>query len=656
MVELTYYLCLSCLLILIPGIKSDHNPNLTFSCPGNETSIADFNYGIQIGDVCGEQFVLEFDGAARPLPNGQLRLYFSSDDEFNGGDNDAVEVLSINWGASASKRSVLDNTPLTTVSDLPCGSGYLVAVVKDGNTIVEQGAERIIKTCDSIGVDVEIEVSDVSNDSLIKLSNKGSQNLPNTTKEGAHLLAVYLQKPTYFGGSGCTIPNLTVFDAVLNFTTFTRGMMVGEEMFIDQSWVDQITASFDGEKPTICGDADLVFMFDPFYQYDNNPCNNFKKFRVHINCNNIPYKQKCYSIINDPHRGLCRMADRLDSEYEEKIMKDYMNDTDYMTTTEMPTTETTDNPQVISARNTIEMLKMQLSSNSLPDWTSFQNGVNAINGIAYMAPVDMVQKYKFHGIALGLNLSYHYAYYKTMYPNLPSNTSRLVLGHALRGLASYFIKVYKSAFSGMEKEMYLGPLVMYLSALETAANHMPVPEPLNSMMPRIRRLIISFVKQYKDVGYKPEIRCPFRFHDLESVPPIGRFLIHLADASREDVKEEPDTVDQLERCRRRLVATYFRYGGKSIIARDIHRQMISDAKGWGFDDDGRIKIGFKSPWNAGFMLWRVIGVCSCDQCNGGYNANQYSTTTPSYGYYGNATYGYGSYSMYYPSSSSVYNG
>ncbi|KAJ8305802.1 hypothetical protein KUTeg_016347 [Tegillarca granosa] len=635
MVELTYYLCLSCLLILIPGIKSDHNPNLTFSCPGNETSIADFNYGIQIGDVCGEQFVLEFDGAARPLPYGELRLYFSSDDEFNGGDNDAVEVLSINWGASASKRIVLDNTPLTTVSDLPCGSGYVVAVVTDGNTIVEQGAERIIKTCDSIGVDVEIEVSDVSNDSLviepgqtlqsqlaliakslwIKLSNKGSQNLPNTTKEGAHLLAVYLQKPTYFGGSGCTIPNLTVFDAVLNFTTFTRGMMVGEEMFIDQSWVDQITASFDGEKPTICGDADLVFMFDPFYQYDNNPCNNFKKFRVHINCNNIPYKQKCYSIINgiarghtDPHRGLCRMADRLDSEYEEKIMKDYMNDTDYMTTTEMPTTETTDNPQVISARNTIEMLKMQLSSNSLPDWTSFQNGVNAINGIAYMAPVDMVQKYKFHGIALG-----------------------------------------------MEKEMYLGPLVMYLSALETAANHMPVPEPLNSMMPRIRRLIISFVKQYKDVDYKPEIRCPFRFHDLESVPPIGRFLIHLADASREDVKEEPDTVDQLERCRRRLVATYFRYGGKSIIARDIHRQMMSDAKGWGFDDDGRIRIGFKSPWNAGFMLWRVIGVCSCDQCNVGYNANQYSTTTPSYGYYGNATYGYGS-SMYYPSSSSVYNG
>lgn len=277
------------------------------------------------------------------------------------------------------------------------------------------------------------------------------------------------------------------------------------------------------------------------------------------------------------------MADRLDIEYEDKIMKSFnMSDTEFMTTTEMPTTETTDNPQMASIRSTIDQLKNQLSSNSLPEWTSFQNSLNSIHGIAYMGQVDMLQKYKLYGIALGLNLSYHYTYYKTMYSNyLPANTSRLVLGHALRGLAGSFARAHRGGFTGMEKEQYLGPLAMYSAALETASNHIPVPEPLNSMMPRIKKFIMSFIKQYKDMSYKPESNCPFRFHDFDSVPPIGKFLIHLADASREDVKEEPETGDRLERCRRRLVATYFRYGGKSIIARDIYREMLSEAQSRG---------------------------------------------------------------------------
>ncbi|KAK3091962.1 hypothetical protein FSP39_024031 [Pinctada imbricata] len=283
-------------------------------------------------DTCGDDASIKYNGIA---VNGEISVFFSETDSLSN-DSASVQVYNKNFGAGSYEGYTIWSTEVNR-KDIPCGTGYLVAVVKDEGKTVDMEAVRVAHVC-NISMDVNVKLEVEKEDTMttpdytkgmsrvhlqadghtniidqlrrqghginkIELVNEGKNSLPRVTKDMAHVTLAYFKQspsPTMPGGH-CEVPDYSILDEIIGWDIFTDD------------------------------DADLVIMYDALHtDLDNDTCDNFISIPVYVDCSyskyilslyqsmwivvTRDYEEKCYVLPHHSYGGTELVMTRGDND------------------------------------------------------------------------------------------------------------------------------------------------------------------------------------------------------------------------------------------------------------------------------------------------------------------------------------------------------
>ncbi|CAG2224954.1 unnamed protein product [Mytilus edulis] len=667
---------------------------LSFMCPGM-SGIVSLEHGTNIHDVCGPEFELLFNGSHTNLHNAHLTFHFSSFP--NTMHAVPLHHNPYNMGAVHTEWSLSSSIDIDQ-AEIPCGAGYILAVIDDmTNGMTYDAAQRGVMVCDFSDIDVELEVEMVQLNHTITLTagsgtimeqmqhqgaavhrimvrNNGNRRVNNVTMENPHVVSMYLRRH----GSHethtpmCSVPSYTLDDAMLGGMMFMDGIEPHHAHEVEEDKDMPISVNFD-EGLSICGDAELVMMLDPLgMMNDSNPCNNFARLSVYVDCSHLMAKDFCMVVSNamksgweanmifqDKHSHEIKMYhyQAMDSYWQgrdahnhenhieqvglakyvllkKKLSMLYMrhNDGNFPCKTVIPMMKRrmkmdrimdfSDYTLDSTRMNTMQNLKTRLMNmNAMANNDDLRYEIEMFGNDTFGISNDIMRS-QVQGMAMGMQMAMGLKYgigLAQMYGQpIPHNMTRTILGPALEGMG----KIIKETMGQkqMMKEYMMSSLVYHaastLMMIHTGLFHLPmeVGENLENML-------------YNIMDF-PETILNDTTEDCDHSH-AERTAMHLRYLSLGHDWEEWSYVDQ-SICNDLMVPSYMAHGGAMVLAKDIYDAVAGDGEMpkmcrphlympedkppviWKVKD-GRVMMGIYSPLGD-VVTWKATAVCRCDGC------------------------------------------
>lgn len=273
--------------------------------------------------ICGDNPELSFT-ADEDLNMAEVWICFSG----NTTDMDhAHQLMKFTIGGYTKNMewSPADVSMVINDDHLPCGSGYLIAEVRNNGMRIAAEYEKAMRVCDNTDIDLSLQIESTmkmmgltpqlytgrySNDLLSQLldylditkaviHNHGNRTLANSTIETPHMVAVYLQARHQMtspqNGEMCYVPRYKIIDQFIGKFDITAAIGAGEAFDI----VPHFHGHYIPDTSIVCGDAELVIFYDPLMiDQDSNICNNFLRIPVSVMCSNRNQRNNCILCPN----------------------------------------------------------------------------------------------------------------------------------------------------------------------------------------------------------------------------------------------------------------------------------------------------------------------------------------------------------------------